>query len=175
MSNAPRSCPTIIKSALSFGRKSLAQTRPSQSNPFSARTYVGKTRPSTPRSSNATTQQPLQSPRAPQSSSPFTPTGVKSEMSKSSTQPAPDSCLSPHNTDVNTEGGGSLQFEQRPASAAENSMQGRPHRLPSNASPSLDQREPTLSPAQCKAWTAWSLAQDRIATGADGGITLRKP
>jgi hypothetical protein len=111
----------------------------------------------------------------PGSQSPFTRTGDMSRLSKrsTSTRIASDSDRSPNNTDVNTRGGGSLRLEQRLPSAVENSMQG-PHLPPSNASPSLDDHERTLTPAQCKKWTDWSLAQDRIATRSDGGITLRK-
>jgi hypothetical protein len=172
MFNAYRLCPTA-KSALIPSRVSLATTRASQSGSFSAGTSGDKIGPPKPRSRNATVQPSLQSqaPRAPDVKSPFTRTDDVSQLSKIFTRPAPNSVRSPNNADANTIDGGPLRSEQRTPSAAESSMQG----LPSNASPSLDEREQTLTPDQCKEWTARSLAQDRIATGSDGGITLRKP
>ena len=111
----------------------------------------------------------------PGSQLPFTRTGDMRRLSKlsTSTRIASDSDRSPNNTDVNTRDGGSLRFEQRPPSAAGNSMQG-PHLPTSNASPSLDQREPTLTPAEYEAWTVLMNAKDRISTGADGNLTSNR-
>jgi hypothetical protein len=171
MSNPSRLCATA-QSALVLGRKSLASAKPFQSNPFSAGTHGDKTGPPTPRSSIAIVQPSMQSqaPRAPQSNSLFTSTGDVSQPSKTFTRAGPDSARSLNNTNVNTRDGASLQVEQTLPSAAGNSMQGD-HFLPSNASPSLDQREPTLGPAQYETWSNIMNAKDRISTRADGNFT----
>jgi hypothetical protein len=75
----------------------------------------------------------------------------------------PDSVPSPTTPDVSIKNDGVSQHKDAPTSATEKSMT-PPHLLPFKI-------PPTLTPEQCRRWSEEEIEKDRIATGADGGIT----